>query len=516
MLKRKMTAFLLAMALACTTLFAACGSPDSEKTPESTASKASGESTPTTSSTSDEPVELEVYYTKGGFEEPPADNAILKKMEEDTGLKLKWISPPSANYTEQLHLMLSSGDYPDIVAFNLKNDPLKYAEEGILLDLTPYMDSMPDVVNYVWNSEAAMAFYNVDGKQIALPKTTSTKRYNVMIRKDWLDNLNMEIPTTLDEYHEVAKAFVHNDPDGNGKDDTYAIGGLGLDSFDYLLGTFGLTLGETPWNAPDTHCNIYFKDVDGKLVPMVTLPEMKEALTLLKDWYDEGLIDPEYVSQTDAVMVEKYEGSSFGIATYWWNWDAQRTEAMKGAIPDVEIARIAPPVGPTGLSGNRAVPAVVNGVSVMADTEHPEECMKFLNYLHTDEGMMTSYTGVEDLHWEVNDKGETVTTPQFDTDNKWIQWYFLFESEPPLLKVETYLAPSRRSALDWEVIPDDADGIVTQASLEYGSDLQAYVAETFNNMITGKTPIDNFDAFVEEFMARGGQTWTDEVNANRK
>lgn len=518
-MSKKTIALLLAVVMVITVLFSSCGKSETESDSGSSDSgaAASEDSASEDASASDvaEGTTIQVYYTKGGFEEPPADNAILKKMEEDTGLNIEWISPPSANYTEQLHLMLSGGDYPDIVAFNLKNDPLVYADEGILLDLTPYLDSMPNVVNYEYNTEAAMSFYNVDGKQIALPKTTSTKRYNLIIREDWLDNLGLEIPTTLDELHEVATAFVNDDPDGNGKNDTYAISGLGLDSFDYILGAFGVTLGETNWNAPDTHCNIYFKDVDGELVPMVTLQEMKEALTLLRDWYSEGLIDPEFASQTDAIMTEKFEGSAFGIATYWWNWDAQREVAMIDSNPGLKLARIAPPKGENGQSGMRAVPAVVNGVSVMADTENPEACMKFLDYLHTEDGMMTSYTGVEGIHWEIDADGNCLTTEQFDVDNKWIQWYYLFESEPPLLKVETYLAPSRRDALKWEVVRDDGDGVVTDASVDYGSDLQAYVAETFTNMITGKVSIDEFDNFVEEFMARGGQAWTDEINEKR-
>jgi putative aldouronate transport system substrate-binding protein len=136
-------------------------------------------------------------------------------------------------------------------------------------------------------------------------------------------------------------------------------------------------MGETNWNAPDTHCNIYFYEKDGKLIPQATRPEAKEALTVLAQWYKEGLIDPEFASQKNTVFDEKMVSNRFGVATYWWNWEAQREVAMKVNDPNVELIRIAPPKGPTGLSGLRGVPEVVSAVGVMKTTKYPEECAKF-------------------------------------------------------------------------------------------------------------------------------------------
>src|SRR5659263_83832 len=124
--------------------------------------------------------------------------------------------------------------------------------------------------------------------------------------------------------------------------------------------------------------------------------------------------------------------------------------------------------------------------------------------------MLTSYTGVEGVHWEQKD-GKYLTLPQFDKDNKWIQWYFLFENEQPLYKVETYLAPSRRDALKWKVISDAASTISTDAQIKYTNDLTALVADYFTRFITGKTPLTSFDKFVSDFNSRGGQEWTDQV-----
>lgn len=453
---------------------------------------------------------IRVLYTKGGFEAPPENDPIKAKIEEDLGIKLEWISPSSSNYTEQLHIMLASkNDLPDIVAFQVNNDVFEYASQGALLDLTPYLDQMPAITSLI--PQTAMDYFKVDGGLYAIPKWTTTKRYNVIVRKDWLDNLSLEVPTTLEEYHDVAYAFTYDDPDGNGIDDTYGLSGLGMDAFEYIFGAFGVICGETSWNAPDTHVGIYFYRDGDELKPMVTKPAMKEALTVLRDWYAEGIIDPEFASLNADTFIQKFEQSRFGLTTHWWNWEAQRVAAMKAVIPEVETLTIAPPIGPEGLSGNRAVPEVVSGVAVMATTKYPELCCKLMDYFHTEEGMMTSYTGVKDVHWYETEDGRFLTTEQFDKDNKWIQWYFLFENEQPLYKVETYLAPSRREALQWNVIRDEGDGIMTDAKLRYNADLTALVASTFTDFITGKRDLSEFDDFCEEFMAKGGAEWSAEI-----
>jgi len=443
--------------------------------------------------------------------QPPPDNDVIKaKIIADTGINFNFISPPSSDYTTQLHLMLSSGNYPDIVAFNLPTDPFVYADQGILLDLTPYMGDMPTVTSTIPSS--AIQYYNYNGQQIAVPKWTSTKRYNLYIRQDWLDELGLNAPVTLQDFHDVAKAFTTQDPDKNGQNDTYGISGLGLDSFDYIFGAYGSIIGETSWNAPSTHCNIYFGLSNGHLVPYATQQGTLDALTLLNQWYNEGIIDPNFASYNDAQLNTAMETSRIGITTYWWNWNAQRQVALDNTVPNGVISTIAPPTGPNGQSGLRAVPEVVAGVSVMSTTKYPDLAAKLLDYFNTEEGMMTSYTGVENVHW-THTNGQYLTTPQFDVDNQWIQWYFLFENEEPLYKVQTYLAQSRRDALNWNVVRDYADGMVVQAKIDYQADLQSLIAADFVDFITGKQPLSNFNQFVSDFMSQGGQEWTDQVDA---
>ncbi|WP_186446049.1 extracellular solute-binding protein [Paenibacillus cremeus] len=451
---------------------------------------------------------IKLLYTKGGFEKAPDGNPIKDAIEKGSGVKFDMVSPPSANYADQVPVILASNDKPDVAVMPTSQAVFDYAKQGALLDLKPYLKLMPDVEKSV--PKEALDYFTVDGKLWAIPIWTSPYRYNFVMRGDWLKKLNLQVPKTLDELHNVLVAFTEKDPDGNGVKDTYGFSGLGLDSLDGIFGAFGVVAGDAPWVTP-TKASVYFTEQNGKLIPQTTRPEAKEALTVLAKWYQEGLIDPEMFTQTSAVRDEKFVKNRYGVSANWWTWESNQEVTMKKSDPNVQLLRIAPPIGPRGESGMRGTPLVARGVVVLGNTKHPEAAAKFMNYFNSDEGGMNTYTGIEGIQWEKKD-GKIYTTPQFDKDSKWIQWYSLFENEAPLLKVETYAVQSRRDAFNWKVIKNAADLMNTQAELKYSADLRGLTADYYARFITGKTPLSDFDKYVQEFNKRGGQEWTDEVN----
>lgn len=113
---------------------------------------------------------------------------------------------------------------------------------------------------------------------------------------------------------------------------------------------------------------------------------------------------------------------------------------------------------------------------------------------------------------EKREDGTYHTLPQYDKDAGWIQWYSAYEAEWPLLQVETPLVQSRRDAFNWNTITNEGDGLVTEAEVEYGADLQAFALEKYTNFITGKESLDQWDVFVEEWNNRGGAEWVTQIN----
>jgi putative aldouronate transport system substrate-binding protein len=451
---------------------------------------------------------IKLLYTKGGFEKAPDNNPIKDTIEKATGVKFEQISPPSANFADQVPVIMASKDKPDVAMMPTSQAVFDYAKQGALLDLKPYMSLMPDIQKNI--PKEALDYFTVDGKLWAIPLWLHPQRYNFVIRGDWLKKVNMPVPKTIDELHNVLVAFVEKDPDGNGAKDTYGISGLGLDSLDGIFGAFGVIAGDAPW-VSTAKASVYFVEKDGKLIPQTTRPEAKEALQVLANWYKEGLIDPEMFTHSSAVRDEKFVKNRYGLSANWWTWESNMENTMKKTDPNVELLRIAPPTGPRGESGLRGAGMVARGVVVLKDTKHPSAAAKFMNYFNTEEGGFTTYTGLEGVQWEKKD-GKIYTTEQWNKDSKWIQWYSLFENEDPLLKVETYAVQSRRDAFNWKVITNAADMMNSQAELKYQADLRGLTADYYARFITGKTPLSEFDKYVDEFNKRGGKEWSDEVN----
>lgn len=525
-MKKKVLAALLCCGMVMTGL-AGCGgsSGGGENTQtgntESTAAAEESESTqevaPDSASaqeSADRPT-VSFVFTKGGFEGCPENDVILQKLEEASNVTLDHIAPPSANYAEQVNIILSGdkSELPDLVklAPAMFNDLYDYVDQGALMDMTELVKQCPNILENV--PQDALDRCSVDGKLYAIPVFCSPNRYNVVIRQDWLDNLGLEVPETLEDYHEVLRAFTFDDPDGNGKDDTYGMTGLSMETFDFIYGAYGAMAPIPSYNATNTY---WYLD-NGELKPQVTNPKVKEALETISAWYKEGLIDPEFVTcTTDDDLNNKAMKNQFGISYHWWTWEPKIEAQLQEVDPNISFSRIAPPVGENGESGIRGV-GMINGCVVMLQgAEDPEACMRLLDWMYSEEGMMTTYTGVEGIHWEQKDDGTYVTLPQFDEDASWIQWYSAFEAEWPLLQVETPLVQSRRDSFNWATISNDGDGLITQAEIEYGADLQAFAMESYTNFITGKTSLDEWDKFVEEWNKRGGKQWTEEINVEYK
>jgi putative aldouronate transport system substrate-binding protein len=490
---------LMAVMLMSVMLLSACGGGDTatepEEKPEST-----GTDDSTNTETGDQPV-IKILFTKGGFDPPPPNDPIKEELEKRSGVKFEQIAPPISDYAQKVNAILASGsDLPDIVKLPTHRDLFTYAKQGALLSLDDWIteEKAPNILKDV--PQTALDKCRVDGVLYGIPIWCSPNRYNFIVRGDWLKKLKLEEPKTLDDLYLVLKAFSNDDPDGNGKKDSYGLSGQGFEAFMPIFGAFGVVKD-------------YWYEENGQLLPYNLHPDMKRALEYIHQLQNEGFVDPEWVSTTtEAQLNEKAMKNQFGATAHWWTWEPKVEMEMKKVDPNVEFRRIAPPIGPDGKSGLRGVAEVNTVISVLSTTKYPEECIKFLDYLHTENGMLTQYTGVEGLHWEKKSDGTVVTLPQFDEDQKWIQWYSLFENESPLLLVETPLVQSRRDAFKWPIIVNAADGIFTEADLKYGNDIRAYTDDMFTKFIYGEVNIDQFDEFTKQWREMGGDEWIKEIN----
>ena len=220
-----------------------------------------------------------------------ADNNTWVNLYRENGIKLDVMYEVDLSQnTEKLAQCVMSGDYPDVFSVDSKQFK-EWAEQGVFADLTEGFEKYAsDEIKEYYDTEAgrrALQAATIDGKLYGLPTAASPNDSMpiLWIRQDWLDNLGLEIPRTVDEFYAVAKAFKENDPDQNGKDDTYGLAVNGKDVFQQFgdLGTFFEMFGAQPGHFSNI---VPFIDVDGKAVYGGSkTEEMKQGLTLLQKMY---------------------------------------------------------------------------------------------------------------------------------------------------------------------------------------------------------------------------------------
>ena len=240
---------------------------------------------------------------------PPADWNALQIIKDKLNIDLKLTALPS-NEQDQNVKINSAGagnELPDLFMVGREILPA-LVDQGLIACTDDMFKKMPvrTKLMYDENSKAMTTF---DGKTYGLAQPGAVaKNEGVCIRKDWLDKLGLKVPVTTDDYLKVMKAFTFNDPDGNGKNDTWGFGawielrtdeeGLGR-RFNPLFGAFGVA-GTWDLNAKTAGLNLH-------------KPAYFDALCYVKEIIDAGVIDPNWTAYKKDDFRAAWKQGKFGI-----------------------------------------------------------------------------------------------------------------------------------------------------------------------------------------------------------
>jgi putative aldouronate transport system substrate-binding protein len=292
-MKKNIYAPMLAMTLTGAMLIAGCGgSPAVDKPTEKAAEKTAVSSTPAANA---KPIKLDIIETGTGLPSPDQD-IIKQELDKalNTEINLTVYASPE-DYKNQLNVRMASANFPDLFAVD-RIQLKQLSDQGLLLDLTPYLDKLKPAKDFI--GEASFKQGMMNGKTLAIAKAPTASKTSYWIRKDWLDKLNLKVPTTPEEMLEVAKAFTEKDPDGNGKKDTFGLAGAKLNAFNSFFGAYGVGLMDNN-QVPA----IYVKD--NKVVNSLYAPGMKDALTSIKNMVAAGAVDPELMASSQTQAMQK-------------------------------------------------------------------------------------------------------------------------------------------------------------------------------------------------------------------
>lgn len=485
----------------------------------------------------------------------PEQNAYLKDLKEmlNIEVKYKW-TVPSSQFSQKFSLALASGDLPDILELDGKNFE-KLKKQGMLADLTEaYNDyASPTLKKYMESDGGfAMKTYSQDGKQLGIPafEDPFLSTQLLWIRKDWLDNLKLEPPKTMDELEMVAKAFVQQDPDQNGKNDTYGVV-LQKNLFFWGFDARGFFNGFGAYPSMGDGQTAWIQDGSGKLLPGLIQPEVKTALGKLQSWYKEGILDKEFALKDENKAVEDITAGKVGISYgEWWypNWPLNLNVDKD---PNADWIAIQIP----GLDGpGKSLVPKIRGDKVYAvnkKMKNPEAAIKMINFYiemgnkeylnqnQAEKGYVYNWFSpriynpaqIETIYTEVNKALEANQTEITLDDENYKNVADVFKATKDYLAGDTSNASKgvnwgqyfSRAAKDggWGLtrqikenqafVNHEFYGLPTATQVEKGAQLDKLMQETFTKIIMGSS-VDDFDKFVASWKSLGGDEITQEVN----
>jgi putative aldouronate transport system substrate-binding protein len=461
-----------------------------------------------------------VVWSNDYVEEPNQLKAI-QKIEEATNVHVNWTVVDASSAKEQFGLMLASGEYPDIirdVGSYYPGGTEKGVQDGVLADLTEAVELYMPNYNALRKSNPQLEKDTMtdDGKIVGTRTITSYfgdvrgERVwaGMALRQDWLNDLGLEVPRTIDEWETVLTAFKENYPECEAP---LMIGTNGYDLFSNFLSAYGCLSG-------------FYKD--GSTVKYGPLEDgYKEWLTLFHDWYEKGLIDPNFMTNAaDMMSPADYIGTGkAGAGMQLWGLTDEVLKTQ-GYTTDEDFSLVATtaPVlksGDTPQIGFATSELVKEEIGIAATTKDLELACRYLDYWYTQDAMLLDSLGIEGESYTVDESGTYHLTDSVkamvedgtvNTYAEAVYTYSLGTSDFGLYNWgmfdPIYEGNAAMNAYDefdkdkFDLMLPSCMTMTDDENSEYVAlytDIETLVNENTVKFITGEKSLDEFEAFVE-------------------
>lgn len=403
-------------ALACAVSFmmaagslAGCGSSGQSGGQETAASEAQTQAVSQTESVSEEkeeasgitfPLEEQVELTIATPDSSVASLAdqlpVWQEIQNRTNIKINWDVTASAQYVEVMKLRVTAGGsgLPDIMLLPNGLSLSELGEQGIILPLEDYIETNGENILKAYEQfPNARALTSADGHIYSINQLNESayfSPYAFIIRKDWLDRLGLEVPDTIDDWMEVLRAFRDEDANGNGDPNDevpYSAGGHAWYPT-FWANAWGLHLFQSDGWYPDENGQIQYEFISDRA---------KEFYTWLNGFYEEGLLDPEFLTLGDeSKMFEKVARNEVGAFTaYASNIPTLEAALEANGVEGAELIPLVPPEGPYARQVEIIGDMSVNGYVVTSACENPDVAVAFMDYLMSEEGSELINFGIE-------------------------------------------------------------------------------------------------------------------------
>ena len=550
-------------------LMSSCGTTppaasDSATPSASASAKATPEAstTPEASAPAEDPIKWSGNISVASYMFGPLDQNLdfvgpgieegLKKYGYDITLEHVYIEYPQ--YVELMNTRIAGGNAPDIFLSMSLGNMREYYEQGAIKSWSKdfWMEHAPNLYAYFTNGGAQKdtqftdMWWNMSLAPDDKDKMITVAGFNelgslpykdVTYRADWLEKLGVtedKLPVTIEEFSDLMYRFAKEDPDGNGKNDTY---GLSASTIRAIFGAYGNYNG---FLGSDS----IWMDEGGKLIDSNLMAGNKEALALLQKMYKDKVLDPEFVTGENQggywAIPQPFINGRFGVTCLGsighWRYPEvlgdeggpvfKEYRAVNG--PESTVTYGPWPAGPTGDYGYLiGIKPSVGENAVYNSAMDDEKLGVLLNIMDIfnqdlELAKLVQY-GEEGKTFEVTDTGDIKMLLDNLGSNANGVWAYrsLYGANSPyhpdiqlaglksgdvMNRMNIHKGKQRNSYyvnLLTDTLPSDAD---------VKADLKTYRDETWISIIKGDLPIDHWDAFVEEYNKRGGTVQTTEAN----
>lgn len=471
------------------------------------------------------------------------DNVWTQLIEERLGYDVQylWIASSDDLFKQKFNAAIATGEMPDISSVD-KIDLKRLVEADLLVDLGPYIEEYAsDYLKGLIEAagDAATKACTIDGVQYGLPffECDLETAQMLWLRQDWLDELKLEAPKTLDELKDILRAFKEH---------------AGSDSIGLALSSdlFGNQFDIKGWcNAYGAYPGYWTEDGNGSLEYGSTTPEMKEALSSLAALYEEGLVNPEFfvndTQKANEALVNGKCGAMYGF-------HASSLDFLQSSVNADPDADWIPYMIPMSKADDKITPGIHLCTSrwfcVSKECEAPEALIQLMN-LYCEKTMdpeLNEYDvysnpggGVEGV-WKLSpvitnspDKNQAtakaIEEPLKTGDpaglvgeqySMWEYTYAAMNGDKTLWGWDRVfgenggqqLLISYQNDSNVEFVYDQFLGAPGDVMTAKKTTLDDMLNQTFIKIISGQVELDSFDTVVAEWKNAGGQDLTDEVN----
>ena len=475
-----------------------------------------------------EPLEVELLFSGGDTIDP--DGLIVQEIKKKTNVDLILNAIPT-DYSTKRNTMLASNDIPDAVWCELSNIK-QYAPIGMFLNLSEYEEDMPNylgLINADDRKESTRVLY-LGGNLYSFARL---EKYRVpvatapMIRTDLLEKNGIPMPTTFDELFDVLMQLKEIYPD------KYMLSSR--QGTNYLVGQFAYPLGSGGFPGFLKTNPMYYEPNEDAYLFGPIHENFKVVLEYLNKLYENGLLDPDYATNSEDSFKEKLANGSL-LFYYDNNSHASQNynPALQELDPDAKFDYIPPLENSFG--EKRAYIYQKdwlerNDVVINANVERPHDVVKFFDWFYTEEGSLTTNFGVEGETYVLED-GKAKIAPKMyeefpDTpkDSLATAVYkyaggglcfdlyrdesFMEECADPLFVEQAERIGEGVEAGTIQYMQDDMIMLFTKEEQDQLATLQANTLTVFNSnidkFITGDRPLSEFENFVQELKDQGAE-----------